>query len=88
MTGSTIGKFSTQFRVVLGALPVTVQTKPHIESLWILSDIHLTHITVTVLAIDSRCNMWTVVEMHKIRNNRYGDPFERLVILYGLDQWL
>ena len=88
LTGSTISKFGTQFRVILGALPVTVQTKSHIEGLWILGNIHFTHIAMTILAIDPRCNMWTMIEMHKIRHNRHRDPFERLVILHGLDQRL
>ena len=88
MTGSAISEFGAQFRIILRVLFVAVQTKTHIESLWILGNIHLTHITMTILAIDPRCNMWTVVEMHKIGHNHYRNPFERLVILHGLDQRL
>ena len=88
MTGSAISEFGAQFRIILRVLFVAVQTKTHIESLWILGNIHLTHIAVTILAIDSRRDMRTMVEMHKIRHNHHRNPFDWLVILHSLNQGL
>ena len=86
MTGPAISEFSTQFRIILGVLLMAVQAEAHVEGLWILCNIHFTHIPVTILAVDSRRNMRTMVEMHKIRHDHHRNPFERLMIRYSLYQ--
>ena len=58
MTGSTIEQLGTLLGVILGFRTVTIQAPTHVHHLWVLSNRHLGHIAVTILAIDPGCDMW------------------------------
>src|SRR5688500_10813196 len=86
MTGSTIGKLGKFFFIIARPRFMTVQTPAHVHHLRVPGDLHLRHITMTRLAVQSCRNLRPVDEMNKIRYLRDGYPFNWLVILNVIDQ--
>ena len=86
MTGSTIEQLGAQFRIINRFFAVTFQAKTHIERLWVLVNFHFAYVAMTVLAVQSSCNMRAVVIMNEIRHHSDRHPLERLVVFHSGNQ--
>ena len=80
MASYTIGQFMHHNRIVLITRAVAVQTPTHIHFLR-HCDGHLAKLPVAMLATESGCNMGTVAEVDKIRQECHRHPCYGLVIL-------
>ena len=73
MASDAICQFGQHRRVILEACTVTAQTPTHIHFLR-LSNRHLPDLSVTVLAVETGCNMRTMAVVDKIREKRHRYP--------------
>ena len=80
MARATISKLGQFFGVIGESGPVTVQAPPHVHDLWVLGDIHITHIAMAVLAVQAGRDVRTMCEMDEVRNLRHRNPGNFLVV--------
>lgn len=74
MTGAAIRELDQLFGIICSPLTVAAQTPTHVHHLWVNGNLSPGHIPVTLLAIQSRGNMWAVCEVDKVRHLGDGHP--------------
>ena len=82
MAGGAIKQLGAFDRVICGPGFVTVDAPTHVDGLLYCGYGLFTHIAVTVFAVQASCDVWPVIEMHKIRHLVNWNPIDGLVFLY------
>lgn len=79
MASHTIGQFGQHNGIVLVPRAMTVQTPTHIHFLRHGGG-HLADLSMAIFAVETGCNVWTVAEINKVRQDCHRHPCYGFVI--------
>jgi hypothetical protein len=85
MASHAICQFDQHGRIVFGTRNMTIQAPAHIHFLR-RGNGHLADLSMAIFAIDTGCNMWTVAEVDKIRQDGHRHPYYGLGIINIISQ--
>ena len=79
MAGTAIKQFGALDRVALGFRFMAVDAPTHVHGLFNRGDSFGAHIAMTIFAVQSCCDVGTMVEMNKVRHLVYRNPIDWFV---------